>query len=355
MGIHRIEIERHAAALSRSVGNARTTYAAREGLLLRVVDDSGYIGIGEASPLPGYSSDTVALAEDELARLVPADLTSFSASSLFDPGTSPIVELRRRSPSAAFAVETALLDCEARRAGVPVHRLFRTTDPPSVPLAKILPATSEDDALEVARRAHEAGTRTFKLKIGRDLEGELLLSARIRERWPSVALRLDANGSLPKADAPEVLRRFAAYDIAFVEEPVPLDDLFTLPPLPIPVALDESLRRPDAERLLVRAALEQRCTAVVLKPMALGGFSPCIAWATTARSLGLNVVVTHLFDGPIALAAAAELALVLSPTLAAGLAPHEGLSAWPEAKICALGEACLAAHASPGLGLSWNR
>ncbi|HEX6239392.1 MAG TPA: O-succinylbenzoate synthase, partial [Polyangiales bacterium] len=43
-------------------------------------------------------------------------------------------------------------------------------------------------------------------------------------------------------------------------------------------------------------------------------------------------VVTHLFDGPIALAAASVLALALqSPRLAAGLAPHAGLAAWPAA------------------------
>ena len=52
--------------------------------------------------------------------------------------------------------------------------------------------------------------------------------------------------------------------------------------------------------------------------------------ARAAHALGVEVVVTHLFDGPIALRASGVLALIVqSGALAAGLAPHAGLDAWP--------------------------
>jgi hypothetical protein len=52
--------------------------------------------------------------------------------------------------------------------------------------------------------------------------------------------------------------------------------------------------------------------------------------ALAAQRQGLGVIVTHLFDGPVGLAAAAELALSL-PTApwACGLDRHPGLWAWP--------------------------
>jgi L-alanine-DL-glutamate epimerase-like enolase superfamily enzyme len=94
--------------------------------------------------------------------------------------------------------------------------------------------------------------------------------------------------------------------------------------------VDESLGgvAPEALSALLHAA---GAHVIVLKPMAVGGFSACVRLADTARALGCDVVVTHLFDGPIALRAASVLAmLVHSPNLAAGLAPHAGLAIWPE-------------------------
>jgi L-alanine-DL-glutamate epimerase-like enolase superfamily enzyme len=68
-------------------------------------------------------------------------------------------------------------------------------------------------------------------------------------------------------------------------------------------------------------------------------------------------VVTHLFDGPIALAAAAELALSLpAPALAAGLDPHDRHGDWPPVVVPQLARRGLVIAAKqPGLGLDLDR
>ena len=55
--------------------------------------------------------------------------------------------------------------------------------------------------------------------------------------------------------------------------------------------------------------------------------------ALEAKEHGKQVIVTHLFDGPWALASAHELALSLPFALpACGLAPHDALLAYPARK-----------------------
>ncbi len=120
---------------------------------------------------------------------------------------------------------------------------------------------------------------------------------------------------------------------------------------PVPIAVDESLHGPHPEALLEALLRAKRCSVVVLKPAALGGALRCIALARLARHHGAAVVVSHLFDGPVALAAAAELALALGGSRAAGLALHGGLSAFPAARFPAFAPGCLVPHARPGLGV----
>lgn len=66
---------------------------------------------------------------------------------------------------------------------------------------------------------------------------------------------------------------------------------------------------------------------LVLKPRVLGGVLPCLDLARRARAGGLEVVVTELFDGPMAERAAAELA----PLPACGIGTdEEGPTIGPE-------------------------
>jgi hypothetical protein len=71
------------------------------------------------------------------------------------------------------------------------------------------------------------------------------------------------------------------------------------------------------------------CASLVLKP-ALHGFFGARDLGLRAIDRGKQVVVTHMFDGPVALAAACELALSLpAAPLACGLDLHGALDAYP--------------------------
>jgi L-alanine-DL-glutamate epimerase-like enolase superfamily enzyme len=92
---------------------------------------------------------------------------------------------------------------------------------------------------------------------------------------------------------------------------------------------------------------------LVLKPTVLGGLVACLALAREAAARGLAATVTHTFDGPVALAAAAELAAALpGGGPACGLDRHGGLDAWPPTSIPQLHPAHVASANRPGLGLA---
>jgi L-alanine-DL-glutamate epimerase-like enolase superfamily enzyme len=226
-------------------------------------------GTGEAAPLPGYSPDTLEACRAALAALPPL--------------TGELDDLRhvpRSLPAARFALETALL---ARRGGLGL---------PARPVAR----SRLVDSVAAAAAALAAGAAVLKVKVG--VPGDVELLAALRDRFPGVPLRLDANGT-------PVGAAHAAFAPELVEEPAD-----PAAPHPFPVALDESLQRLPfgAVRALARAG---RVQALVLKPMALGGALRCLELARRAVELDLAVCASHLHDGPVARAATRALAEAL--------------------------------------------
>ena len=189
-------------------------------------------------------------------------------------------------------------------------------------------------------------TTGWKVKIGRGTA-----PAAVRDAiGDDLALRLDANQSLAVDDLPAL----AAARAELVEEPL-IGGLCECDPRDVralPVAADESLLDADAWSRLAPLVRAGRLRALVLKPMALGGFSACFALATRAAAHDVAVVVTPARDGPNQhLQAAAALALALpGRVLACGLDRHAGLTMWPPNAVTAIGEATIDLTSAAGLG-----
>lgn len=331
MRLHGISLREVSGALPRPVGNPEQPEQRRAGLVLGLTDAEGNVGLGEASPLPGFSRDSLESCRVALRSISarPLEDCLSGPGSLLDRLTRASALLPPGSPAAAFALETALLDLASQRDQSSPFELLERPALPQVELNAVLDGTlpdARDHALALVQR----GYSTLKVKFGARWEPALELLSHLAE-LPGIRLRADANRGLRAEDLERALPRLAALGLEFLEEPCAPELWPALPPVCPPLALDETLGSTDSTELaaLLRAA---RADVVVLKPMALGGFSECLRLADTARALGSRVVVTHLFDGPIGLSAASVLALaVQSPRLAAGLAPHAGLAAWPAA------------------------
>lgn len=354
-----------AARLTRVEGaagarNARARWDRRGGLLLELVDDAGLVGLGEASPLPGYSPDDIdgcdrALCDvHERLREVPSEPDD--AAAAVEAALAPLTATLDAVPAARFALETALLDLLGQRSGRSIAALLAA---PAMPLTIVarsgLAGTASDpELLRSTARLLARGLRVVKVKLGGPgaFERELRGLERLRsELGGAFVLRLDANGGFPLSEARERLAQLAPLAPMWIEEPCAGEELLRLGRAPIGWAADESLQH----RALVAPLLDAPgCAAIIVKPAIVGGLLAARKLALAALARGHEVVVTHLFDGPVALAAVAELALSLPGVAPCGLDDHGGLDAFPDVEIpqAPRGAAEIVASGRPGLGIS---
>ncbi len=349
------ELRALSGKMQQPAGNARMQWPRRDGLLLRLTSGDGETGLGEASPLPGYSTETLDLCRERLQQL-PWDALSFAL------GDGPLAlsaaterALAQLPAAARCAAETALLDLAAQRRGLPLATLLRGEPPAQVAVSALLSGENPAAVLESAQAAVGRGFTVLKLKLGRpDGAGWELAALRLlrQQLGPAIGLRLDANRSWSLAEARERLPPLAELRPELIEEP--LADVRELLRLrtPVPIALDESLQHlapaPELVPLLAAGAVQ----ALVLKPMALGGPLRCLQLARLGQTYGIPSLVTHLFDGTVALAAAAAVALALPRSLPCGLDAHAGLALGPDAALSFVGAPQLPPIERPGLGIT---
>jgi o-succinylbenzoate synthase len=342
----RVTLNRFAGG-SAGACNARRAWLHRCGILLEI-DLDGRQGLGEASPLPGFSSDTIDSAAAALATLDPRKLErALERPRILDALRTCGRLVPHSQPAARMALETAALDWRARCAGVSAAALLGAPPHAARPLAQLLDPV---DAAH-AKAAECAGFRHFKIKLGAPgaIASELAAASALRRALGvGSRLRLDVNRSWTVRQARSACLELRALAVEFIEEPLqtwshPLET-------DIALALDESLRgcrAEDLERLVRRTGAR----VVVLKPMLLGGLTGCLELGGRALALGLGVVISHCFDGPVALIAASAIALALPTARAQGLAPHAGLAAWPAVPLPIVG-ATLESWTRAGLGIT---
>lgn len=285
-------------------------YEQRESVVVRLVDEDGVVGWGEACLRPG-----VVAALDELGELLVGR----------DPLASrACLSALRASAADQWAVSglsLALDDLRGRQLGVPAAALYggavrdrvrayassggyhREREP-----EELWPA----EAAEMAA----AGFTAFKLRIGRYAPArELPVLAAVRERLPELDLLVDANGAYTVPRAIQVGRELERLGFGWFEEPLTrMSDGLSYPgyerltaALDIPVAAGEGLEtRAAFADFLARGAAE-----IVQPDVGIcGGIGEALLVAELA-ALGGRPCIPHCWGGAILLAGTLQLLAVL--------------------------------------------
>ena len=338
--------------LTRPLGTARGDIARREGFVVTVEpagNRSEAVGVGEATPLPGWTESH----EDCAAAL--------DAVSDGDGTDAPLGALRAEStPAARHGVALALADAAARDAGRSLaERLANEADVDASPAAAVpVNATVGDgspaETVAAATQAVDEGFDCLKLKVGaRDVDEDVERVRSVREAvGDAVSLRADANGAWDREAARRALDALAAFDLAYVEQPLPADDLDGLAALrgearggAVPVAADESVAARGVDAVLEADAAD----AVVLKPMALGGPDRALSAALRARSAGVDPVVTTTVDAVVARTAAVHVAAAIGGVSPCGLATGTLLDEDLASDPCPIDDGQIAVPTGPGI------
>ncbi|GAA0675493.1 o-succinylbenzoate synthase [Natronoarchaeum mannanilyticum] len=313
------ELREFAVDLAAPLETASGTIERREGVLLRVSEVAA-AGVGEATPLPGWT-ESPATCRDRLDA---------AKRRLNDDDPAAALEAVEGAPAARHAVHLALADLRARQDGVPLYRYLGSVGRVErVPVNATIGVGSPDEVAAAAQGAVDRGFRCLKLKVGSGAVAEdTERVAAVREALPrGVALRTDANGAWDREQASEALRAFADSDVEYVEQPLDSDDLSGHADLRrespgVGVALDESLRTASIDDVLEADAAD----VVVLKPMVLGGLDRARRAALRARRAGVAPVVTTTVDAVVARTGAIHLAASIPGIEPCGLATADRLA-----------------------------
>jgi L-alanine-DL-glutamate epimerase-like enolase superfamily enzyme len=290
---------------------ATGTLERREMILVRLTA-GGEAGWGDAVPLSLRGGDPL---DEVLTDLEGACRELLVGATLGPDAGSGLVEACAEagaSPPALAAVDAALLDLAGRSSGEPAWQLLGARSAGAVECNGTL---GGGDSGEVAGRAAElarAGFRTLKIKVGTGADRERVEAVRDAAD-PSVALRVDANGSWDVETATAELGAMGALELA--EQPcATLEELAEMRGLvEVPVVADESVGSAvEAER----AQEIRACDAATLKLSKVGGPRRALAIAA-----GLPCYLSSALDSPLGIAAAAATARAMPPAgFAHGLA-----------------------------------
>jgi o-succinylbenzoate synthase len=346
--------------LTRPLGTAHGEIHRREGFVVTVErgGGSGVVGLGEATPLPGWTESreacATALAGAEIRRGAASVPEALDAAS---------------TPAARHGVALAVADAAARDAGERLaDRLAEdagvdTAPAESVPVNATVGDGTPDETAAEAGRAVDAGFDCLKLKMGaRDLDADVERVRAVRDAvGDGVALRADANGAWDRETARRALDALTPFGLAYVEQPLPADDLDGLAALRggdraegtdggdgderVPIAADESVAARGIGAVLDAGAAD----AVVCKPMALGGPDRALAAALLARSAAVDPVVTTTIDAVVARTAAVHVAAAVPDVSPCGLATGALLDEDLAPDPCPVAAGAVAVPSGPGL------
>lgn len=256
--------------------------------LVVTLTDGINVGLGEAAGVY-YRDDRVEgmVAQIESVRAeVEAGLDRQALQRLLPPG------------GARNALDCALWDLEAKRAGVPAWRLIGTKAPHPLLCTFTLSADDPEAVADAAGRATRASALKLKLN-GDGRDGERVLAARAVR--PDAWIGVDANQGLDRPGLERLLPVFQAADVQVIEQPLPVGQEAELDGLhaSIPIAGDESIQDlADLERLASRFDI------VNIKLDKCGGLTEALAMARRARSLGMGVMVGNMIGTSLAMAPA---------------------------------------------------
>jgi muconate cycloisomerase len=211
---------------------------------------------------------------------------------------------------AKCAIETALLDAQARRLGVPLSELLGGRVRDALPVAWTL--ASGDTGKDIAEAEHMLDMRRhriFKLKIGLrsvddDVAHVLAIKRALGER---ASVRVDVNQAWSELDAVRGIARLEAGGIDLVEQPVKAGNRAALARLKarfdVAIMADEALHGPDDAMALARA---DAADVFAVKITQSGGLTPALEVATVARLAGVGVYGGTMLEGGIGTAATAH-------------------------------------------------
>ena len=331
--------------------DAIQAFVTQETPVVRITCADGAQGIGYTYTIGTGGSSVVALLRDHLApKLIGRDAAMIEAiwkDLFFHTHATAVGAI---TSLALAAIDTALWDLKCHRAGEPLWKAAGGAQ------SKVPVYTTEggwlhhspQQLVDEAVAAKAQGFRGAKMKVGRPTIAEDVarLSAVRAAVGDAFEVMVDANQAFTVAEARRRAHAYAPLMLAWLEEPLPAEDLDGHVELArvatMPVAVGESLYHPSHFReYLERGA----CSIVQVDCARIGGITPWLKVAHLAETFNIAVCPHFLMELHVSLTAAVpngawvEYIPQLDAITTSRMAMKDGYALPP---------------ATPGLGIDWD-
>jgi L-alanine-DL-glutamate epimerase-like enolase superfamily enzyme len=330
--------------------DAIQSFVSQETPILRIFTDDGAVGTGYTYTIGTGGYAVMQMLERYLGpQLIgrdPAMIEEIYRDLYFHTHATTVGAI---TSLALAAIDTALWDLRCHRAGLPLHIMAGGAQ-------KSVPAYVTEGGwlqletavlVENALKAKAQGFSGFKMKVGRKPKEDVARLEAVRAAvGPDFEIMVDANQAFNLDQSIRRARLLEPLDLAWLEEPLPADDLSGHVQLAkstsLPIAVGESLYSVGQFREYMQA---QACSIVQVDAARVGGITPWLKVAHTAEAFNMAVSPHFLMELHIGLSAAVpngrwiEYIPQLAPVLRTPTRVENG---------------ALIPSSEPGLGIDWD-
>jgi L-alanine-DL-glutamate epimerase-like enolase superfamily enzyme len=331
--------------------DAIQSFVAQETPIVRLTCDDGAQGTGYSYTIGTGGSSVVALLRDHLAPLLlgedPDEIERLWKRLFFHTHATAVGAI---TSLALAAIDTALWDLRGVRTGLPLWKLAGGAQ------RRVPTYTTEGGWLHLSREAlvdeavaaREKGFRGTKMKVGKPhlSEDVARLDAVRSAVGDAFELMTDANQGFTVSESIRRARAFAPFGLAWLEEPLPAEDLGGHAELartaPMPIAVGESIYATQHFREYLE---RDACSIVQVDCARIGGITPWLKVAHLAEAFNVAVCPHFLMELHVSLSAAVpngawvEYIPQLDDLTSSRMTLRDGYAIPPD---------------EPGLGLAWD-
>jgi o-succinylbenzoate synthase len=296
---------------------ANKTFTKRKGFIITIKDPEKIKGVGDAAPLSEFGSESLEDDEKFLKEFklkLKIDLNNFEDSLLEN-----LAQLEKY-PALRHGFEQAFLNYVCSKTNVSLNELLNRESSRSINVNAVIGFNSIEDIIKITREILDNGYKTLKIKVGREnFKDDFKTVEEIRNiAGPGINLRIDANGKWSFENAKNNLKKLEKFNIEYCEQPVSksINFIRLKEQTPIPLAADESIHSvQDADDFITTNA----ASALILKPMMLGGIISTMKIADRAKKKKIKVVISSSFESVVGRSFAILVASFLKDKTAHGL------------------------------------
>jgi len=282
-----------------------------ENVFLRVTLASGAQGYGEAAPFPEVGGET---RESCLFTLHQLSKTVLGRSAADYKEVGHLLSEQAPShPAARCGLETAVIDAYCQTEDISMWQLWGSADVRARETDITIPIADLDKTVALARGWYGRGFRLFKMKVGKDVEGDIRRLEAVHRTLPGISFIGDGNQGFSRQDClafAQGVKRFGG-TLVLLEQPVLRDDLDSMAAIRrgtgIPVAADESVRSlADAQEVAARGAADY----INIKIMKTGVIE-AMEIATFTKASRLKLMIGGMLETRVAMGCSFSLVLGL--------------------------------------------